>query len=73
MRVEEVAAGQLHAQDRLDNVAHRAVVGQTDLLRRVHEVTAAEGEESQKKHGQNIQNISYTVSGRSRAILKEGV
>ena len=49
MRVEEVAAGQPHPQDRLDDVAHRAVVGQTDLLRRVHEVTATEGRSHRRK------------------------
>lgn len=39
--VEQVAAGQGHPQDPLDDVAHGAVVGQPDLFRRVHEVAAA--------------------------------
>lgn len=38
--VEQVAAGQRDAQNRLDDVADGAVVGQADLLRRVHEVPA---------------------------------
>ena len=38
--VEQAAAGQRDPQDRLDDVAHGAVVGQADLLCCVHEVTA---------------------------------
>jgi len=41
--VKQVAAGQRNPQNRLDDVAHGAVVGQTDLLRCVHEVAAAGG------------------------------
>lgn len=40
--MEQVAAGQRNPQNRLDDVADGAVVGQTDLLRCVHEVAAAE-------------------------------
>lgn len=40
MRVKQVAAGQRNPQNRLDDVADGAVVGQADLLRRVHEVPA---------------------------------
>lgn len=39
--VEQVAARQRDPQHRLDDVADGAVVGQTDFLRRVHEVAAA--------------------------------
>lgn len=39
--VEEVAAGQRDPQNPLDDVADGAVVRETDLLRRVHEVAAA--------------------------------
>ena len=38
--VKQVAAGQRNPQNRLNDVADGAVVGQADLLRRVHEVTA---------------------------------
>lgn len=40
MRVKQAAAGQRNPQNRLDDVADGAVVGQADLLRRVHEVPA---------------------------------
>lgn len=40
MGVEQVTAGQRNPQNRLDDVADGAVVGQTDLLCCVHEVTA---------------------------------
>lgn len=39
--VEQVAAGQRDAQNRLDDVADGAVVRQPNLLCCVHEVTAA--------------------------------
>ena len=42
VRVEQAAAGERNPQHRLDDVADGAVVGQTDLLGGVHEVTAAE-------------------------------
>lgn len=38
MGVKQVAAGQRNPQNRLDDVADGAVVGQADLLCRVHEV-----------------------------------
>lgn len=43
MRVEEVAADELHPQHGLDDVADGAVVGQADLLRGAHEVAPAAG------------------------------
>lgn len=42
MRVEEAAARQRNAENRLDDVTDGAVVRETDFLRRVHEVTATE-------------------------------
>lgn len=41
MGVEQVAAGERDPQNRLDDVADGAVIGQSNLLCRVHEVTAA--------------------------------
>lgn len=43
VRVEEVAADELHPQHGLDDVADGAVVGQADLLRGAHEVAPAAG------------------------------
>lgn len=40
MGVKEVAAGQRNPQNRFDDVADGAVVGQADLLCCVHEVAA---------------------------------
>lgn len=45
--VKQVAAGQRNPQNRLDDVADGAVVGQADLLRRVHEVPATGKTEEQ--------------------------
>lgn len=48
VRVEQAAAGQRDPQNRLDDVADGAVVGQADLLGRVHEVATAG--KTKKKH-----------------------
>lgn len=48
VRVEQAAAGQRNPQNRLDDVADGAVVGQADLLRRVHEVPATGKDQEDK-------------------------
>ena len=55
--VEQVAAGQRNPQNRLDDVADGAVVGQTDLLRCVHEVTATGRTKKEEKEKRCLVSI----------------
>lgn len=65
--VEQVAPGQRNPQNPLDDVTNGAVVGESDLLRRVHEVTATGKIEgywgSERRHFKTDSRVVVVVVG----------